>query len=83
MFLRDFAVHCIINQTKMDVLKRDHVLKLIEEKSKLEGELRAQMDILKTNNVDMTEPLVDNQGYPREDIDIYQVRHARHRIICK
>ena len=28
----------------------------------------------------MREPLVDNDGYPRNDIDVYQVRHARHQI---
>ncbi|MCL4135585.1 UNVERIFIED_CONTAM: hypothetical protein GTU68_020919 [Idotea baltica] len=30
----------------------------------------------------MNTPLVDNDGYPRSDIDVYQVRHARHDIIC-
>ena len=28
-------------------------------------------------------PLVDEEGYPRADIDVYAVRHARHRIACK
>jgi len=32
--------------------------------------------------VGLSGPLVDNDGYPREDIDVYVVRHARHRIIC-
>lgn len=63
--------------------KRDQVLKLIEEKVRLENDLRENQEILKNNHVDMSEPLVDNQGYPREDIDVYQVRHARHKIICK
>ncbi|KAJ8874287.1 hypothetical protein PR048_025133 [Dryococelus australis] len=36
----------------------------------------------KVNNIDMKEPLVDADGFPRQDIDVYQVRHARHRIIC-
>lgn len=31
----------------------------------------------------MDENLVDAEGYPRADIDVYQVRHARHRIICE
>lgn len=31
----------------------------------------------------MTEPLIDSEGYPRSDIDVYQVRHARHQIKCK
>ncbi|PSN47597.1 26S proteasome non-ATPase regulatory subunit 9 [Blattella germanica] len=33
------------------------------------------------NTVGMTESLVDNGGYPRQDLDVYQVRHARHKII--
>ena len=31
----------------------------------------------------MEEPLVDGEGFPRSDIDVYQVRHARHSIRCK
>lgn len=30
----------------------------------------------------MHEPLVDAEGFPRNDIDVYQVRHARHEINC-
>ena len=30
----------------------------------------------------MTEPLVDDSGFPLNNIDVYQVRHARHEIIC-
>lgn len=30
----------------------------------------------------MQEPLVDESGFPRNDIDVYLVRHARHEIIC-
>jgi len=30
----------------------------------------------------MTGPLVDSEGFPRNDIDIYQVRQARQTIIC-
>ncbi|KAL1501883.1 hypothetical protein ABEB36_007123 [Hypothenemus hampei] len=30
----------------------------------------------------MTEPLVDAEGFPISSIDIYQVRHARHKICC-
>lgn len=30
----------------------------------------------------MTESLVDPDGYPRNDIDVHQVRQARHQIIC-
>lgn len=33
--------------------------------------------------VGMHEPLVDAEGFPRSDIDLYQVRTARHNIICE
>lgn len=32
------------------------------------------------NNIGMREALVDSDGFPRNDIDVYQVRHARHQI---
>jgi hypothetical protein len=38
--------------------------------------------MIQQNKIGMTEPLVDNEGYPRADVDVYQVRHARHKIIC-
>ena len=36
-----------------------------------------------TTSAGMEEPLVDGEGFPRSDIDVYQVRHARHSIRCK
>ncbi|NXP50879.1 PSMD9 ATPase, partial [Heliornis fulica] len=32
--------------------------------------------------VGMNGPLVDAEGFPRDDIDLYQVRAARHDIVC-
>ncbi|XP_014232334.1 26S proteasome non-ATPase regulatory subunit 9 [Trichogramma pretiosum] len=58
------------------------VLQLMKEKEKIENELQAARNILDTNNVGMTDELVDSAGFPRNDIDVYQVRHARHKIIC-
>lgn len=34
------------------------------------------------NMIGFSESLVDDSGFPRNDIDVYQVRHARHQIIC-
>ena len=31
----------------------------------------------------MSESMVDNEGFPRTDVDIWQVRTARHKIISK
>lgn len=31
----------------------------------------------------MTDPLVNSEGYPRADIDVFGVRTTRNKIICK
>lgn len=67
----------------MDGPARDRVMRLMEEKDRIENEIREQTAVLESNNVGMSDPLVDADGFPRGDIDVYKVRHARHRIICK
>jgi 26S proteasome non-ATPase regulatory subunit 9 len=54
---------------------------LIARKDALEAELEAQGSILKANNTDMRQPLVDRESFPRDDLDVWAVRHARVRII--
>ena len=54
---------------------------LMAQKSNIEAELETHISILKANNVTMQTPLVDVEGFPRADIDIYAVRGARVRII--
>lgn len=67
----------------MDGPARDRVMKLIQERDRIESEIREQNLVLEENHVGMQDPLVDGDGYPRSDVDVYKVRHARHRIICK
>ncbi|KAG1751137.1 hypothetical protein EDB19DRAFT_1628539 [Suillus lakei] len=59
---------------------REHARALISQKENIEAELDAQFSILKANNIDMTTPLVDREGFPRADVDLYAIRHARRRI---
>jgi len=61
--------------------KRAHALSLISQKEGMQTELQTQYDILKSHNSTMSTPLVDTEGFPRADIDIWAVRHARVRII--
>uniref|UniRef100_A0A1B6JR76 26S proteasome non-ATPase regulatory subunit 9 n=1 Tax=Homalodisca liturata TaxID=320908 RepID=A0A1B6JR76_9HEMI len=61
---------------------KNEVLNLMTEKNKIEAEIQQFYDVLSANNIGMHEPLVDSEGFPRNDIDVYQVRTARHRIIC-
>ncbi|KAI0699298.1 hypothetical protein C8T65DRAFT_659838 [Cerioporus squamosus] len=59
----------------------DHVRSLMARKDALEDQLEAQLEILQSHSVTMDTPLVDAEGFPRADIDIWAVRHARVRII--
>jgi 26S proteasome regulatory subunit N4 len=60
---------------------RQHALTLMSRKETLETELNAQFSILSANQSTMNTPLVDPEGFPRADIDVWAVRHARVRII--
>ncbi|KAI9325858.1 hypothetical protein DFJ73DRAFT_954932 [Zopfochytrium polystomum] len=47
----------------------------------IELEIKALDDVLASHKIGMTEPLVDADGFPRADVDVYTVRHTRHSII--
>ena len=59
----------------------DQVRSLMARKDAIEAEMEAQFSILQSNSVNMDTPLVDSEGFPRADIDVWAVRHARVRII--
>jgi 26S proteasome non-ATPase regulatory subunit 9 len=54
---------------------------LMTQKDVIELELESQLSILKANNATMQTPLVDREGFPRADMDIWAVRTARVRIM--
>ncbi|XP_060641993.1 26S proteasome non-ATPase regulatory subunit 9 [Anolis sagrei] len=59
------------------------VQELMRKKDEIEAQIKAYYEVLDDQKgVGMHEPLVDVEGYPRSDIDLYQVRTARHNIIC-
>ncbi|KAJ3996923.1 hypothetical protein F5050DRAFT_1799358 [Lentinula boryana] len=55
--------------------------RLMDQKKNIETEIETHISILKANQSTMQSPLVDTDGFPRADIDIYAVRGARVRII--
>lgn len=59
----------------------DDINTLIVSKSSIEGEIESQVAVLRENNSTLDSPLTDGDGFPRTDIDIWAVRHARVRII--
>ncbi|KAJ8034616.1 26S proteasome non-ATPase regulatory subunit 9 [Holothuria leucospilota] len=67
----------------MAATMKEQVSELIAKKDSIEAEIKELYGVLETQkNVGMEEPLVDTEGYPRNDIDVYAVRTARHKIIC-
>ncbi|XP_027709346.1 26S proteasome non-ATPase regulatory subunit 9 [Vombatus ursinus] len=59
------------------------VQELVRRKDEIEAQIKAYYEVLEDQKgVGMNEPLVDVEGYPRADVDVYQVRTARHNIIC-
>ncbi|KAI9573538.1 hypothetical protein HD554DRAFT_2202224 [Boletus coccyginus] len=61
--------------------QRKHARALVLVKDNIEGEINHQLSILRANNCDMTTLLVDSEGFPRADLDIYAIRTARTRIV--
>ena len=54
-------------------MTREQVLSLMKQKDEYEAELAAMAEVLKTQGCGMDEELVDADGFPRADIDVYQV----------
>lgn len=54
---------------------------LMSQKEGIEAEIDAQLSILKANSATLRSPLIDADGFPLADIDIFAVRGARVRII--
>ena len=59
----------------------DDLNALITSKSGIEDEIKSQAAILRANDSTLESPLTDGDGFPRADIDVWAVRHARVRII--
>ncbi|XP_006865455.1 PREDICTED: 26S proteasome non-ATPase regulatory subunit 9 [Chrysochloris asiatica] len=66
-----------------DTVTVSHVQELMRRKEEIEAQIKANYDVLESQKgVGMNEPLVDCEDYPRSDVDLYQVRTARHNIVC-
>jgi len=53
----------------------------IDKKDKIEKEILALHEALESHHTNMTDELVDGEGFPRSDIDVLTVRKTRVRII--
>ncbi|VDK77611.1 unnamed protein product [Onchocerca ochengi] len=60
----------------------DSVKKLIAERDEIDRRIAKEEEVLKMNNIDMQKSLVDAEGFPITNVDVYSVRRARCAIIC-
>ncbi|KAL7392049.1 hypothetical protein ABVT39_018809 [Epinephelus coioides] len=60
----------------------EDVQNLIKKKDEIEEQIKAYYDVLEDQGVGVADPLVDAEGYPRADVNLYQIRTARHSISC-
>jgi 26S proteasome non-ATPase regulatory subunit 9 len=67
--------------TSIEERANDDLNALIALKSNIEDGIESQATILRANNSTLDSPLTDGDGFPRADIDVWAVRHARVRII--
>ncbi|XP_002733721.1 26S proteasome non-ATPase regulatory subunit 9-like [Saccoglossus kowalevskii] len=62
---------------------KERLKELVDKKDAIEKEIKELYEVLDSQQgVGMDGALIDSDGYPRNDIDIYSVRTARHNIIC-
>ncbi|CAD7936351.1 unnamed protein product [Amoebophrya sp. A25] len=62
---------------------RTELQKLMREKDRLENNISALTDFLSGGNMPgLSGNILDEDGFPRSDIDLYQVRDARNKIAC-
>ncbi|WVQ99611.1 hypothetical protein IAU59_006747 [Kwoniella sp. CBS 9459] len=60
---------------------REYARALMQRKDEIEKEIEALKDVLTSHGTTPTTSLVDPEGYPRGDIDIYAIRHARSSLV--
>ncbi|CEF61975.1 26S proteasome non-ATPase regulatory subunit 9 [Strongyloides ratti] len=54
---------------------------LLSTRDEIDRKLEELGKVLEANDVTMDTPLVDEEGFPRNDIDVYTIRHTRSEII--
>lgn len=70
-----------LEQPTRDALKEE-IAALAEKRRATEATVAEALEYLRGTPVGMTEPLVDAEGFPRDDCDLYAVRQARQTVIC-
>ncbi|NP_001290692.1 26S proteasome non-ATPase regulatory subunit 9 [Esox lucius] len=70
------------NNDENVTITMEDVQSLIKKKDQIEEQIKAYYGVLEDQSVGMEGPLVDAEGFPRADVNVYQIRTARHSIHC-
>ncbi|KAL0979394.1 hypothetical protein UPYG_G00184510 [Umbra pygmaea] len=70
------------NNAGVSTITMEDVQSLIKKKDNIEEQIKAYFAVLEDQSVGMEGPLVDAEGFPRADVNVYQIRNARHSIHC-
>jgi 26S proteasome non-ATPase regulatory subunit 9 len=62
-------------------MTQQDVLELMSKRKEIENQIHQQEAILRSNNITLKEPLIDKEGFPIPDVDLYTVRDARANLI--
>jgi 26S proteasome regulatory subunit N4 len=55
--------------------------KLMNEKASIEAQLDNYLQILKGAGIKQSTSLVDAEGFPRSDVDLYQITEAKQKVV--
>ncbi|XP_060894910.1 26S proteasome non-ATPase regulatory subunit 9 isoform X2 [Labrus mixtus] len=69
------------NSSEKSEISMKDVTNLVKKKDDIEEQIKAYYDVLE-DGVGVEGPLVDEEGFPRADVNLYQIRAARHDISC-
>ncbi|XP_061758221.1 26S proteasome non-ATPase regulatory subunit 9 [Nerophis ophidion] len=70
------------NKPESQEASMEDVRSLIKKKDDIEEQIQAYYEVLEEQGVGLEVSLVDTEGYPRSDVNLYQIRTARHSISC-
>ncbi|GMK55261.1 hypothetical protein CspeluHIS016_0203170 [Cutaneotrichosporon spelunceum] len=60
---------------------REYARALMQRKEEIEAEIDALNAVVASHGASSDTPLIDPEGYPRADIDVYAIRHARAALV--
>eukprot|EP01060_Flectonema_neradi_P017036 TRINITY_DN2369_c0_g1_i1.p1 TRINITY_DN2369_c0_g1~~TRINITY_DN2369_c0_g1_i1.p1 ORF type:complete len:232 (+),score=40.97 TRINITY_DN2369_c0_g1_i1:95-697(+) len=61
---------------------KDELKALMAKREEMEKEMEESLTLLKGTPAGVSEPLIDREGFPRADCDLYMVRRERGKVAC-